>query len=282
MKRIVMMQDLSCFGKCSMTVILPVISAMGVECGVLPTAVLSTHTAFANPAVLDLTEFAQRTLDHWSTLNPRFDGVLTGYLASARQAELAKELMDRNPEAFVIVDPAMADHGRLYAGLEPEMIPAMARLCRRADLCLPNLTEGALMAGIPWEDRADPEYCRKIARGLLAQGCRAVMLTGAEPEPGQVGYFYRDGTREAFGAVEKLPRACHGTGDLFAAVVAGAVMRGLSPEEGGSLAMELIRAAMAATPEDSRGGVAFEPELGHLARKTDALCAGKCSPQPYK
>lgn len=267
MNRIVTMQDLSCLGKCSLTVILPVISAMGVECAVLPTAALSTHTAFPGPAVTDLSGFAGQTLDHWRTLNPHFDGILTGYLANPEQVQLANRLIDEFAveDTFVITDPAMADHGKLYSGLTDEMVPAMLSLCRRADLCLPNLTEGALMAGIPWQDRADIGFCREIAGELVRLGCKAVMLTGAEPEPGQVGFYYYNGSEERWAGTERLPRRCHGTGDLFSAVVSGAVMRGLTPMEGGDIAMELIRRSILATGEDSRWGVAFEGALGWLA-----------------
>ena len=273
MNRIAVMQDLSCLGKCSLTVILPVISAMGVECAVLPTAVLSTHTALPGPVVSDLSGFAEKAMDHWNTLDARFGGILTGYLADPEQARLAENLIGlfAGEGTKVIVDPAMGDHGKLYSGLSEEMVPAMLSLCRRADLCLPNLTEGALMAGIPWEDRADIDYCRVIARGLVALGCEAVMLTGAEPEPGKVGYYYYNGKQERFDAAARLPRNCHGTGDLFAGVVAGAMLRGLTPGQGGSLAMELICRSIAATGEDSRWGVSFEGSLGWLAGETERL-----------
>lgn len=273
MKRIVVMQDISCLGKCSLTVILPVISAMGVECAVLPTAALSTHTAFPSPAVTGLSNFAHRTLDHWHTIGARFDGILTGYLASPEQAELAMRLMDEfaGPDTKIIVDPAMGDRGKLYAGLSEEMIPAMASLCRRADLCLPNLTEAALMAGLVPEDRAEPDYCRSLAGALLSQGCRQVLLTGAERDPEQVGFFFADGKSEFCAGIPRIPRSCHGTGDLFAAVMAGSLLRGLSPEEGGGLAMEMVSRSIAATGPDSRWGVGFEGELGWLSGKTAHL-----------
>ena len=267
MKRIVVMQDISCLGKCSLTVILPVISAMGVECAVLPTAVLSTHTAFPSPAVAGLSDFAGQAMTHWKTIGAEFDGILTGYLANPAQVALATRLMDEfaGPDTKIIVDPAMGDHGKLYSGMVPEMIPAMASLCRRADLCLPNLTEGALMAGLPWEDRADPDYCRSVAEALLARGCKSVLLTGAEPEEGKLGFFHTDGNREICTGADRVPRNCHGTGDLFAAVMAGGLVRGLTAQQSGSLAMELIRRAILTTGEDSRWGVAFEPHLGWLA-----------------
>ena len=266
MKQIVTMQDISCLGKCSLTVMLPAVSAMGVACSVLPTAVLSTHTAFPRPAVTDLTDFAGKALEQWKAIGAKFDGILTGYLADPAQVELAGQLIDGfGQDAILITDPAMGDHGKLYSGLSPEMIPAMAALCARADLCLPNLTEAALMTGLPCRDTADLDYCRELARGMLSLGCKAVMLTGAEPAPGQVGWFYSDGETEAFGGVEKLPKSCHGTGDLFAAITSAGILQGMTAPQAGQLAAEFIRRCMLATPEDSRWGVAFEGELGWLA-----------------
>lgn len=266
MKRMVAMQDLSCLGKCSLTVIHPVISAMGVSCAVLPTAVLSTHTAFPNPAVLDLTNHARATLDHWATLEPDFGGILTGYLANPEQAELAGELIGgfSGPETLVICDPAMADHGRLYSGLGQEMVDAMAKLCGNATLILPNITEAAMLTGMEYRDTGDLGYCRELAGALWKLGCGSVMLTGAEMEPGKVGFYWTDGSREFAHGVDKLPRSCHGTGDLFAAVVAGGMMRGKAPGQAGTLAAEFVQRCMAATPADSRYGVAFEGQLGWL------------------
>lgn len=267
MKQIVTMQDISCLGKCSLTVMLPALSAMGVACAVLPTAVLSTHTAFPAPAVTDLTDHARATLDHWEKVGANFDGILTGYLANPAQAALARDLISRfgGGDTAVITDPAMGDHGKLYSGLSPEMIPAMQELCVQADLCLPNLTEAALMTGIPYEDRADLDYCRKLARGMLDLGCKAVMLTGAETGPGELGWYFADGTGETFGGRQRIGRSCHGTGDLFAAITAGGILQGMTPGDAGMLAAEFIARAITDTPEDSRWGVAFENHLGWLA-----------------
>lgn len=268
MKRLVTMQDLSCLGKCSLTVIHPTISAMGVECAVLPTALLSTHTAFPAPAVTDLSGCVRPILDHWQTIGAKFDGILTGYLASPEQAALALELIDRFGEhALVIQDPAMADHGRLYSGISPEMVDAHRKICARADLVIPNLTEGCLLAGVPWEDRADLEFCQQVAAALLKTSARAVLLTGYSPAPDAVGFYYKDAATEFACAGEKLPRTCHGTGDLFAAVVAGGAMGGMTIPKAGQLAAQFIHRAIAKTGEDSRFGVAFEGELGWLAEK---------------
>ena len=268
MKQIVTMQDLSCLGKCSLTVIHPVVSAMGVGCAVLPTALLSTHTAFPGPAVRDLSDFTRPILDHWQTIGAKFDGILTGYLANEAQADLALELMDRFGEKAVIVqDPAMADHGRLYSGISPAMVDAHRRICARADLVLPNLTEGCMLAVTPYEDRSDLDFCREIAAELLKIGPKAVLLTGYSPEPGSVGFYCSDGVTEFFHAGPRHRRSFHGTGDLFAAVIMGGLMEGMTVPQAGVLAAEFIHRALAKTGENSRFGVAFEGELGWLAEK---------------
>lgn len=264
MKQMVTVQDISCLGKCSMTVVLPVLSAMGVECAALPTALLSTHTAFPGPAVLDLEDMARRTLDHWAGLGVQFRGILTGYLANERHALLADRLFRElsEPGAIWVVDPAMADHGRLYGGLGENMIGVQRDLCRQADLALPNLTEAAMMAGMEYREGCDLGYLRELAAGL---GFGSVMITGAEPERGKTGFYWTDGKDEFLHTGKKLPRSCHGTGDLFAAVTMGGLMQGKGATDSGILAAEFVRRAIAATGEDSRYGVAFEGELGWLA-----------------
>lgn len=273
MKRIVTMQDLSCLGKCSLSVVLPAISAMGVECAVVPTAVLSTHMAFPKPEIEGLDDLAGRILDHWKTLSPRVDGILTGYLANPGQVQLAKRLIREfaTEGTFVAVDPAMGDHGKLYTGTSEEMIPAMAGLCRMADLALPNVTEAALMTGLPYRETAQIGYFRDLAAGLHDLGCRGVMLTGAATDAQSTGFYWSCGENEAHFLLPREPRNCHGTGDLFAAVVAGGMVQGMDAPQAGELAAEFIRRVIRATPEDgdSRYGVCFESELGWLARQTN-------------
>ncbi len=269
MKRILTIQDLSCVGKCSLTVILPVISAMGVECSVLPTAVLSTHTAFPKPHVTDLSREIPRIADHWRSLDIKFSGIMTGYLADPAQAALAGSVIDAfgGSECLLLCDPAMADHGKLYSGLDVEMIHAMHTLCQRADLCLPNITEGALLAGMPYRKTADAGYCREITQTLHQKGIGSILLTGLEQRPGQTGFFWSDGTETFAYSTEKLPRSCHGTGDLFAAVVMGGRMQGLDEPKAGALAAEFVKRCIAGTGADSRLGVAFEPELKWLIKQ---------------
>ena len=268
MKRLVTMQDLSCLGKCSLTVVQPTVSAMGVACTVLPTAVFSTHTGFPGPVIRDLEDFARPAMDHWQSIGAQFDGILTGYLANPAQADLALELADKfGKNALIVHDPAMGDHGRLYSGMGPEMVEAHRRVCAGADLVIPNLTEGAMLAGIDYQDRNDLDFCQQIATHLLKTSARAVLLTGFAPLPDQVGFYFTDGTMEFVHAAPRIPRSCHGTGDLFAAVTVGGLLRGLSVPEAGRLAAEFVHRAIANTGTDSRFGVEFEGELGWLARQ---------------
>ncbi len=262
--KMVTMQDLSCLGKCSLTVIHPVLCAMGVQCAVLPTSVLSTHTAFPHPAVTDLSSGIGAILDHWEAIGAKFDGILTGYLANPIQAAGALELMDRfGQNARIVADPAMGDHGRLYGGIGPEMVEAHRAVCRRADLILPNLTEAALLTGLPYRADADRESCRTLSTALLQMGCKSVLLTGYT-EGESVGFYYYNGAEEFVHTAPRLPKTCHGTGDLFAAVTMGGLLRGWDAPKAGALAAEFVRRAISATAGDTRFGVAFEGELGWL------------------
>ena len=151
MKRIITLQDISCVGRCSTTVALPVISAMSVECGILPTAVLSTHTMFKNFTVKDLSDQIEPISDVWEKEQITFDGIYTGYLASAEQCEQVCRFFDRfsNEGNLTLVDPAMADNGKLYAAFGPEFPAAMAKVCDKADVIVPNITEASLLTGMP-------------------------------------------------------------------------------------------------------------------------------------
>ena len=183
MKRVLSIQDLSCLGKCALTVALPVLSAMGCSCSVLPTAVLSTHTAFPNPHVRDLTQDLWPVAEHWRSVGAEFDTITVGYLADAPQAELVGRVLDRFP-ARVILDPAMGDHGKLYRGLGPDHADAMASLCRKAQILLPNVTEAALLTGMPYREDFDEVY---IARLMETLGGKDVVLTGVGYHPEETG-----------------------------------------------------------------------------------------------
>ena len=163
MKKIATMQDISCVGKCSLTVALPVMSAMGIETAVIPTAVLSTHTMFKGFTFCDLTDEIEGILNHWEKENFRFDAVYTGYLGSKRQIEIAKDLFARFAQKGIrLVDPCMADNGKLYAGFTPEFAKEMNSLCAIADIICPNLTEASFLLDIPYQEEYDEAYIKDV------------------------------------------------------------------------------------------------------------------------
>lgn len=264
MKRVLSIQDLSCMGKCSLTVALPVLSSMGCSCTVLPTAVLSTHTAFPNPHIRDLTQDLWPVAEHWHSVGAEFDAVAVGYLSDPQQAELVGRVLDLFP-GRVILDPAMGDHGKLYRGLRPEHIGAMANLCRRAQILLPNVTEAALLTGLPYREDCDAAYLRELSRGLLDMGPETVVITGFTRPDGQTGFFgmHRSGEEFPYQA-QRIGKHFHGTGDLFAATFTGALMHGMLPAQAAVLAARFTERVIAATEESTPFGIAFEPELGWL------------------
>ena len=273
MQRLLTVQDLSCLGKCSLTVALPVISALGVECAVLPTAVLSTHTGgFGRPAVFDLSEGLAEIPGHWKTQGIKFDGIYSGYLSDAGQIDgvLALFREFRRAGGLAIVDPAMADHGRLYSGFDDAFPAEMRRLVSAADLVLPNLTEAALLTGVPWREDWDVTDLWPVLDALAALGPKQVILTGVtnREKPEMIGAMYLDAHTGDRGALyaRRLPRSFHGTGDLFASVVAALAVRGTPLAEAADRAVTFTAECIAATPPEAeeRFGVWFEPLLSEL------------------
>lgn len=267
MKRILTVQDISCVGRCSLTVALPIISAAGVEAGVLPTAVLSTHTAFPKFTFCDLTGEIEPISKTFSELDIGFDAIYTGYLGSFEQLKLVSELIDRNGNnAAIVIDPAMADNGKLYHGFTPEFATAMAGLCGKADLMIPNLTEASFMLGIPYVETYDEEYIRDVLKKLCALGAKCAAISGVTLEKGKIGvYAYDSVSGEYFSYFnEHLPVAYHGTGDIFASATVGAMMRGHSVGESLAIAvdytLECIRLTML-DPDRRTYGVNFEQAL---------------------
>lgn len=274
MKRIVTIQDISCVGKCSLTVALPIISAAGVEAAILPTAVLSTHTAFSKFTFHDLTNEINPIAETWDALGLTFDAVYTGYLGSFEQIELVEKFLDRfrRAETAIFVDPAMADNGVLYKGFTQEFADRMAGLCGKADLVLPNLTEAAFMLHIPYQPEYDEAYVRQVLVKLTDLGARCAALTGISLEEGEIGaYFYDSQTGEYYYyANEKLPVAYHGTGDVFASAALGAHMRGLSLQESLKVAVDYTLESIRKTMEDPNRrdyGVNFEEALPLLIER---------------
>ena len=268
MRKVAAIHDLSCYGRCSLAVILPVLSVMGVQCCPLPGTVLSTHTGGFGPvARTDLTGQVTGTLRHWEQLGLSFDGIYTGYMATTEQIRQAMEAVERlsGSRTQVVVDPVLGDHGRLYASMTEEMAQAMGELCAQAQVITPNLTEAAILLGLSPDALLDRRGV-ELAMELSGQGQRSVVVTGITPEPGYTGAVWFDHTTGTSGTTVavRAPGEYPGTGDLFAAVLTGSLMMGESLERGVSRAAHFIaRCASytAALGTDAREGVLFEPLL---------------------
>lgn len=273
--------DLSGFGRCSLTIVLPVLSAMGVQCCPMPTACLSTHTGgFTGNTFFDLTDALRGAMDHYRQLHLRFDAVYTGFMGSPRQLTLSADFLRwaRAGGALAVVDPVMGDNGRLYRTYTPEMCAGMAALAAEADVIVPNRTEAALLLDVPYDSLGQSrEEIERTAEALGLHGRRSVVLTGVSLTPGQTGAacFDRDTRTVSFVQRDFVGRAFHGTGDLFASVLTGALVQGAALTEAAEQAAEFVRSCAAHTaPQDlpPREGIDFEPLLGRLARgRGDAL-----------
>ena len=268
MKRIMTIQDISCVGRCSLTVALPIISAAGVECGVLPTAVLSTHTAFDKFTFHDLTDEIEPISKAYVDLGIGFDCIYTGYLGSFRQLSLVEDFIKthKKENTIVVIDPAMADNGKLYHGFTPEFAKAMANLVGYADLVVPNLTEACFMLDIPYTEEYDEEYIKDVLVRLTKLGAKRSALTGITFDNKTLGaYSYDSETGKFFYyANEYLPVRYHGTGDIFASATVGALMRGQSVENALSVAVDYTYECIRLTMEDEDRrfyGVNFEEAI---------------------
>lgn len=264
MKRVLSIQDLSCVGKCSLSVALPVLSAMGCQCSVLPTAVFSTHTAFPSPHKHSLTDEILPICRHWKTIGAQFDAVAVGYLADGSQVEAIKEVLNTFP-AITIIDPVMGDHGRLYSGLSETHVEAVKSLCRQGQVILPNVTEAALLTGIPYDPHGDEAYYRSLLEKLMDLGAPNIVITGvslAEGETGIVGFSPKEG----YFSFQRplLKQSHHGTGDLFAAAFTGALMAGKTVSQAALLSARFVEQVILATPESTPFGVSFEGVLPWL------------------
>lgn len=268
MKRIITIQDISCVGRCSLTTALPIISAVGVETAVLPTAVLSTHTAFDKFTFFDLTDQLKTIADTWTELNIGFDAIYTGYLGSFEQLNFVNKFFDdfKSENTSIFIDPVMADNGKLYKGFTQEFADNMAKLCSRADLILPNLTEASFMLHLPYKEDYDEEYIKDVLLKLTDLGAKSAALTGISFEDDKIGvYMYNSETKEYYYYYnEKFPITYHGTGDIFASSALGAYMRGMTMEESLSVAVDYTLECIKCTmndPERRTYGVNFEEAL---------------------
>lgn len=268
--RIAAIHDLSCFGRCSLTIALPVLSAMGCQCCPLPTALLSAHTGFPGNTFLDLTVEMGRIADHWAAMDLQFDAIYSGFLGSADQVDTVARFFDtfKKSDTAVIVDPVMGDHGTAYRTCTPELCRGMRVLAENSDVITPNLTEAALLLDRPYEEiRQADAY--EVVRRLSLGGRRSVVLTGYSSEPGQTGTlcFDRDSGESKAVQTPREPQDFSGTGDLFASVLAGGVARGVPLFQAAQAAADFVRDCIARTLAEGlteQDGVDFEPLLGQL------------------
>lgn len=264
MKNVLSVQDLSCLGKCSLTVALPVLSAMGCACSVLPTAVLSAHTAFPDPYIRSLTEDILPICRHMAGTGMKFDAVSVGYLADPVQAAAVETVLE-HLDAFTVIDPAMGDHGKLYSGIGSAHVDAMKQLCEKGDILLPNVTEAALLTGTAYRETGDRDYYRELLKGMLAIGKDAAIITGVSLTPGKTGFLgYSRETGEFSYQADRIATQLHGTGDLFTAVLTGAYVRGRTLPDAAALAARFVERTIAATGKSTPFGAEFEPQLPWL------------------
>lgn len=275
MKRVVTIQDISCFGKCSLTVALPVISAMGVEAAILPTAVLSTHTGgFKNFTFRDLSEDIPKIFNHWKEENVEFDAIYTGYLGSFEQIDQMKAFLDAKSEnTLAFVDPAMADNGKLYTGFTPEFARHMATLCGKADIIVPNLTEASFMLGIDYvESGYDKAYIEDVLKKLTELGAKKAVLTGVSFNDKELGFAMYDSETDEYSYYfnEKIDAKFHGTGDIFSSACVGGLMRGKSLYEALKIAADYTAMCIKLTMPDKEKhwyGVKFEEAIPYLVSR---------------
>jgi pyridoxine kinase len=266
--------DLSGVGKCSLTVALPILSAMGATVAALPTAVLSTHTGgITGYTYRDLTDDIMPAAQHWRALSISFDALYSGWLGSSRQTALVLEIFEMFSKngALRLVDPVMGDHGRLYGTYTPDRVQGMAELCGHADLITPNLTEARFLLGEPYrEGPMSGAEARALCRRLTARlGPRRVAVTGVDTGTGAIGAVAWDAEKDRFSIHEMplVPGMWHGTGDIFACVLLGALLRGRELDAAAAMAVDFTHACIARTyaqGTDPRFGVDFESGLPTL------------------
>ena len=273
MKRIASVQDISCFGRCSQTVALPVLSAMGIECAILPTAVLSTHTMFSGFTCEDLTDQIRPIADHWEKEAIAFDAIYTGYLASPRQIGEVCSLFRQFPEAMRFVDPAMADNGKLYPAFDRDFPSEMAKVCAMADIVVPNLTEACLLTGMEYRTQYDEGYVKELLQALCGLGAKQAVLTGVGFTPEALGVMgYDPKEKQYFQYFSRhLPTSYHGTGDLFAATCVGAMLQGKPLQEALAVAVDYTVECIRITAQaghETYYGVEFERAIPFLLKRT--------------
>lgn len=274
MKRIVTIQDISCFGKCSITVALPIISAMGIECAIVPTSILSTHTGgFEGFTFRDLSEDIPKIQEHWKKYDLKFDTIYTGYLGSHSQIDYVMDFAKdfKKDGTILFVDPAMGDKGKLYTGFDVSFPAHMAKLCAMADIVVPNLTEASFMLDIEYKESYDEEHIKGVLKALCTLGAKKAILTGVSYESSTQGAVLYDSETDEFHSyfADNIPMNFHGTGDTFASAFIGALTRGIDEKEALKIAVEFTVECIRTTVPDAKNhsyGTKFEECIPSLIK----------------
>lgn len=274
-KKILAINDISCVGRCSLTVALPILSAAGFETAILPTAILSTHTGgFEGYTFCDFTEQIMPIAEHWKSLGLKFDAIYTGYLGSKEQLGLVSEIIDmfRGDNTIVYTDPVMGDNGKLYTGFDGDFPAGMLELCKKADLIVPNITEAAFMTKNEYiSEGYDKAYIEKLIADLTETGIPNVVISGVSFEKGKVGAaVYRKKTgKTEYAFTDRIDAYYHGTGDVFASALLAGAAGGLELTQAARKAMEFTYNSILRTHkagDEERYGVRFEEELADFAK----------------
>ena len=267
--------DMSGFGRCSLTVALPVLSAMGMQVCPLPTAILSNHTGYAECTFLDMTDEMDDYIDKWEKLHLCFDAIYTGFLGNLEQVKKILSFIERFGQAdtLLLVDPAMADDGSIYATYTPQMCAEMKHLVSHASIITPNLTEACILADADYtqivrQQKEDLHAIEEIGRTIVANGARVVVITGVKNKPGIISNVVIPQEGECFTVSSPLiQRNYAGTGDVFASVLCGYLLRGNSIRQSVEKTAAFVGQVTAATygwDMPWRDGIAFEPFLSQL------------------
>ena len=270
-KKLLTIQDISCVGQCSLTVALPILSAAGLETCILPSAVLSTHTAgFKGYTVRDLTDDIPSIAAHWEKEQIRFDAVYTGYLGSTKQIDYVKDIIRKlsSDSGVSIVDPAMADNGKLYPAFDAEYVEAMKSLAFSADIILPNITEACFLTDTDYREEYDETWIAGLAQKLRSAGAGTVVLTGVGYRPDTTGVVVLDDGGLRYYAHRRISKGCHGTGDVYASAFVGALVQGKSAYDAAVIAADYTVACIDVTQGDPQHwyGVKFELVLPEYIR----------------
>lgn len=276
-KKVLAINDISCVGRCSLTVALPIISSVGLECSILPTAILSTHTGgFGGYTFLDFTDEMKRISNHWLNINRTYDAIYTGFLGSKEQVSVVKDIVSKfkKEKNIVIVDPAMADNGILYKIFDDSFPLEMKQLCLIGDIIIPNITEACLLTNYNYQiDNHNEQYIDGLIKALLNEGMKNIVLTGVSNQKGKIGalcYNYKT-KQKYFYDQEIIPGYYHGTGDVFASVFTSAFMKGKTIEESTKIAVDITVLSIKETIKyqniDPKYGVCFEEVIPNLINK---------------